>query len=405
MGICSRLSCSACWACRDICPKDCINIEYDGLAVPYPVIDASKCVDCGLCVKVCPNNTSVVFNPPKKVFAAWSNDPEVRRTSASGGVATELYKLYFQQGGVATGVVLNEQNEAKYVLLDDMSQLSPVKNSKYTYSDTNGIFRNVKMHLDKDVKVLFVGLPCHVAALLNYLRKPYDHLTTVDIICHGVAPAEYLKQHVRSVEQKKGKQAAECLFRDPHYKTHQFVFSLYDNDNNCFYHKRVDSNDLYQIGYHKALIYRESCYNCKYATKTRCSDLTIGDFSGLGRIEKCDFNSIDVSCILVNTEKGERLIDSLSSTVNVVERPVDEAFNFERQLNAPSLRHPNRAVFESWFSETHDFTLAAAESLKSDIRNSDLPPHFISTTMKSCLRAILPRKVINLIKRIGRNGE
>ena len=148
-----------------------------------------------------------------------------------------------------------------------------------------------------------------------------------------MAPAEYLKQHIKSVELKKEKKAAKCTFRDPHYKTHQFIFSLYDEDSKCFYHKRVESNDLYQIGYHRALIYRENCYHCRYAAGVRCSDLTIGDFSGLGRVEKCDFNSIDVSCVLVNTEKGVKVIESLSSSVTLVERPLAEALDFERQLN------------------------------------------------------------------------
>ena len=404
MEICAKSLCSGCWACRDSCPKNCITIAHDSLAVPYPVIDESECVNCGLCQKVCPNNTPVVLNPPRKVYAAWSNDPQVRKTSASGGIATELYRLFFNKGGIATGVVLDENYEAKYVILDDQSDLTPIKNSKYTFSDTNDIYRKVKMYLDKDVKVLFIGLPCHIAGLQNYLRKPYENLTTVDIICHGVAPAEYLKQHIKSVELKKEKKAAKCTFRDPHYKTHQFIFSLYDEDSKCFYHKRVESNDLYQIGYHRALIYRENCYHCRYAAGVRCSDLTIGDFSGLGRVEKCDFNSIDVSCVLVNTEKGVKVIESLSSSVTLVERPLAEALDFERQLKTPSLKHINREVYESRFKQTHDFTIAAAEALKSEIRNSDLPPHFISNTAKTCLRAILPRKIIYLIKRFIGNG-
>ena len=405
MEICTKSLCSACWACRDSCPKNCINISYDSLDVPYPVIDESECVNCGLCQKVCPNNTPVVLNTPRKAYAAWSNDPKVRRTSASGGVATELYKLFFQQKGIATGVILDENYDTKYVILDDKSDLAPVKNSKYTFSDTNDIYRKVKVYLDKEVKVLFIGLPCHVAALQNYLRRPYDNLTTVDIICHGVAPVKYLKQHIKSIELKKERKAAKCTFRDPHYKTHQFIFSLYDKDSKCFYHKRVESNDLYQIGYHRALIYRENCYHCRYAVGTRCSDLTIGDFSGLGRVEKCDFNNIDVSCILVNTAKGEKVIESLSSYVTVVERPVAEALDYELQLQAPSVKHHNRDVFKSKYSETQDFTLAAAESLKSEIRNSNLPPHFISRTVKACLRAVLPRRVIKLIKQITGNGQ
>lgn len=403
--ICSRDLCSACWACREVCPKGCIDIEYDELAVPYPLIDNSRCIDCGLCKKICPNNSEVTFRFPKKVYAAWSKDADIRSTSASGGIATELYQLFLKDGGVAAGVVLNGECDAKYVVLDRHSDLSSVRNSKYTYSDSDGIYTKLRAYLDAGIDVLFIGLPCQVAALLKFLRKTYSNLTTVDIICHGVAPAEYLKQHVRHIESEQNKSASRCLFRDPRYKTHQFIFSLYDKDGRCFYHKRVASNDLYQLGYHKALIYRENCYRCKYARNERCSDLTIGDFSGLGRLEQCDFNNINVSCLMANTLKGEQVVELLSSTVELYSRPVREALDYERQLNAPSSRHPNREGFKSLFKQTGNFVASAGETLKQEIRNSDLPPDFLKVAFRSFIGSILPERVKRFIKKIRGNGK
>ncbi|NEP51478.1 MAG: 4Fe-4S dicluster domain-containing protein, partial [Moorea sp. SIO3C2] len=42
--------CTRCGACDPICPVDCISFDEQR----YPVIDTKTCVDCGLCVKVCP---------------------------------------------------------------------------------------------------------------------------------------------------------------------------------------------------------------------------------------------------------------------------------------------------------------------------------------------------------------
>ena len=41
-------------------------------------------------------------------------------------------------------------------------------------------------------RVLFTGTPCEVAGLKKYLRKEYDNLYTLDLICHGVPSSELL---------------------------------------------------------------------------------------------------------------------------------------------------------------------------------------------------------------------
>ena len=34
-----KVNCSGCQACKNICPKDCISMEYDNEGFLYPVID------------------------------------------------------------------------------------------------------------------------------------------------------------------------------------------------------------------------------------------------------------------------------------------------------------------------------------------------------------------------------
>ena len=62
-----------------------------------------------------------------------------------------------------------------------------------------------------------------------------------------------------------------------------FVFSLFDRKGEKIYSRPVLSEDVYQVGYHKALIYRENCYACLYAGEDRCGDLTISDYKGIGK--------------------------------------------------------------------------------------------------------------------------
>lgn len=364
--ICNHDKCTGCSACKDICPKQCITMQPDDLDALHPVVNESICINCGLCEKTCPNNRELSYKLPHKVWAAWSNDNKVRRTSASGGIACELYRYWIKNGGVATGVVYNRDEGCHFILLENESDIKAVQNSKYTFSDTAGIYNVVKQKLQTGIPVLFIGVPCQVAGLYGFLKKEYDNLTTVDIICHGMPPATYLEQHIKSIEVKKKEHTHQLFFRDPKYNTYTYTFTLKNNKGKEFYNKKVLTRDNYQLGYHRALIYRENCYSCNYARKERISDLTIGDFSGLGRFAPFEYDKHNVSCILENTDKGAALLKKLQGALSMYERPACEAFEVEKQLKSPSVKHGGRSIFERVYHKNRNYELASNAALKEE---------------------------------------
>lgn len=364
--ICNHDKCTGCAACKDVCPKQCITMQPDDLDALHPVVDESICINCGLCEKTCPNNRELSYKLPHKVLAAWSNDNEVRRTSASGGIACELYHYWIKNGGVATGVVFDRDEGCHFILLENESDIKAVQNSKYTFSDTAGIYKVVKQKLQAGISVLFIGVPCQVAGLYGFLKKEYDNLTTVDIICHGMPPATYLEQHIKSIDDKKKEYTHQLFFRDPKYYTYTYTFTLKNIKGKEFYNKKVLTRDNYQLGYHRALIYRENCYSCNYARKERISDLTIGDFSGLGRFAPFEYDKHNVSCILENTDKGSALLKKLNGALSMFERPACEAFEVEKQLKSPSVKHSRRSIFEKVYRKTRNYELASNIALKEE---------------------------------------
>lgn len=46
--------CCGCSACFAICPKEAIIMVEDNEGFEYPQIDDIKCIECGMCMKVCP---------------------------------------------------------------------------------------------------------------------------------------------------------------------------------------------------------------------------------------------------------------------------------------------------------------------------------------------------------------
>ena len=44
-----KKNCCGCSACDHICGRKAIQMQQDDEGYKYPVVDKSKCVDCGMC--------------------------------------------------------------------------------------------------------------------------------------------------------------------------------------------------------------------------------------------------------------------------------------------------------------------------------------------------------------------
>ncbi len=402
-GICLKEDCTACKLCQNICPKGCIDFKEDELGCIYPKINYDLCIKCGLCEQVCPSLNPIKLNKKSNsVYAAYAVDKSIRETSASGGIATTLYHLANKKNWMVSGCYLNDDFEAVQIVTSNSDMYDRFKNSKYVYSDISLCFDAIKLNLDNGVTTLFIGVPCQVAAIKRKIEKhrQYNLLYTVDIICHGFAPTSYFKSHIKSIREKSHKTINSIFFRDPNYKTNNFVFSLYDK-NECIYHKKVKDNDVYQIGYHKALIYRENCYNCKYAQDRRIGDLTISDFSGFGQKAPIEnFLSENISCIIVNNDKGHYLLNSLlnENLIKAVKRPPSEAYDYEKQLKHPSIAHELRNEFKEKYKQMKDFEFACKSTLRKKMIANSLINFFCLVEIKSFVSGILPTKLKNIIK-------
>ena len=51
-------NCTGCQACISICPSKCITMQADEEGFLYPKVAHARCVDCSLCVKRCPQEST-----------------------------------------------------------------------------------------------------------------------------------------------------------------------------------------------------------------------------------------------------------------------------------------------------------------------------------------------------------
>lgn len=178
--ICSINSCTGCSACANSCVYKAIRMEE----VPphgylYPVINSDLCIDCGLCSRVCPVNNPASLKRPLNAFAAISKDHEDLMTSSSGGASSVLAQRVIENGGVVYGSVEVDYANISHQRIDKEHELYKIKGSKYVHSYTTECYPQIKEDLKNGFQVLFLGTPCQVAGLINYLRKPYEHLITI----------------------------------------------------------------------------------------------------------------------------------------------------------------------------------------------------------------------------------
>ncbi|MEO2656139.1 4Fe-4S binding protein, partial [Blautia wexlerae] len=133
MGVCDADKCSACGVCINICPKGCISYLKKETGTKVAVINKNSCVNCHLCKKVCPQLDTVEGLESFVCYAAWSFDDTIRTNSASGGIATELYRFFSDKGYKLAGVSMTPMHTAEFSLSDSFESMPAYRNSKYVY--------------------------------------------------------------------------------------------------------------------------------------------------------------------------------------------------------------------------------------------------------------------------------
>ena len=175
-------------------------MKEDSEGFLYPEINEAKCVNCGLCEKICPvvGNKQENSNIIQKAYLVTTNEKRFYYRSATTGLCTMLAMNVVENGGKVFGVKLDESTwKAYHICIDDTEGVDEIRNSKYIQSELGDSFSKAKDYLKNGVRVLFIGTPCQIAGLKAYLGKDYDNLLTIDLICHGVYSNKLLKEEVK----------------------------------------------------------------------------------------------------------------------------------------------------------------------------------------------------------------
>ena len=302
-----KSKCCGCNACGDICPKDAITFKTDIEGFWYPEINMERCIDCGLCEKVCPE---LHVNELKKndyeqpvTLAAINKNMRIRWDSTSGGAFSALADIMYGQGGYVSGAVYNEDFSVSNFISNNPADLVRLRSSKYLQSNAEGLYRNIRDLLRNGEKVLVCGTPCQMAALRSFLRKDYDNLIIVDFICRGVNSPKVYRKYLDSLERKYGGKVVYVKAKNKELGWRNLTRKIVFDNGKVYYGVRMD--DDFRRGYHTNVFCRPSCYACQYKGFPRMADITIADYWGIEKVDKNLDNNIGTSMILLNSKKGE----------------------------------------------------------------------------------------------------
>lgn len=324
--------CTGCEACAQRCPKHCISMVPGEFDFIYPEIDLEVCIDCHLCEKACPIERSVSKPKNQQAYAGVHKNNEILKASTSGGAFTALADFVLRNNGVVYGVQMDEF-VVHHVRVEAVADIPQLRGSKYLQSRIGTAFQEAEADLKNGRQVLFTGTPCQIDGLKHFLGRDYDKLITVDIVCHGVGSQKYFDKFVETLKVK-APNAKEIKFRSKKYTGWSCSSGATVMENGSekpfYYHE----NYYYQF-FLQGDIYRKSCYSCKYANLDRPGDITLGDFWGVEKL-KLPLNTYNgCSLVIVNTEKGNRVIEQIDElSIEVVN--MDDAIKRNEQLMHPS---------------------------------------------------------------------
>lgn len=342
--------CCCCAACMNICPTQAITINSDADGFEFPEIDHDLCIECGLCNKVCDfQNDNINGNPPISTYVAINKDKNMLMSSASGGVFGALASLVLEKNGVVYGCAYNANMEPEHICTDNLLGVKKIQGSKYVQSNINTTYVEAKEHLKNDRWVLFTGTPCQIAGLKSFLGKDHNKLITADIICHGVPNAEFFKGYINYLEDKLKGKVIDLKFRDKSKGWGLLAKVIYEKSGTVK-RKFIFPIDSYYYKYFlDGTIYRESCYECKYANSDRVGDFTMGDYWGVEKAHPEIKTKKGVSVLLVNSYKGMALLKDLSSYIDLVQSDFEKARINNDQLNHPTPKNDKREeLFRMW---------------------------------------------------------
>ena len=341
----NRKICTACGACKNICPKNAIQMKEDSKGFLYPSIDEKKCVNCHQCEKVCKNIRTILKNFPSQTLALQSKNNTLSERSSSGGLFAQIAKYVLEKNGIVFGCTIekiNNEFNVKHIYIDNENDLYKLQGSKYVQSNVQNTYREVQNLIKQNKFVLFSLIHCQIGGLKAYLQnKDYNNLLTIDVNCTGTPSLKLFNDYVNFLENKFKKKIINFEFRNKIKMGWCCGKALITFENKK--QKLIYNSSSYLNLFINGGIHRKSCYNCFFTGLDRIADITLADCWGIEleypNLLKQNRGTLDkdkgISLVLINTSKGEEILGNIKEKLIIENIDITKLKKYNGPFKAP----------------------------------------------------------------------
>lgn len=288
----------------------------------YPVVDQEKCVDCGLCEKICPVSSKKSHEEQTDAYIIRYNNQKIVEESTSGGAFTAISSYVFENGGIVYGTGYDADMKVICKKAACMEDLKEMRGSKFVQSSLNRTFQEIKTALRTEKLILFTGTPCQVSGLIHYLGKHYENLICMDFVCRGVPSPGLWKNYVDYMEGKYHSKMIGARFKHKTYGYHTTTMKIdFQNGTSYFGSGRVDP---YMKAFVREMSSRPSCAECAFKGIERLSDITVFDCYEYTQITGYKDDDKGYTSVFVHTDKGRKVFESIKPMLIWQEQAVEK---------------------------------------------------------------------------------
>lgn len=353
--IIKKEQCCGCAACVQICPKKCIKMKEDSEGFLYPEVDQSACVDCGRCESVCPiQNAKICGDKVQKTYVAYANDEAMRLASSSGGIFTLVAEQVLKNGGMVFGAAFDDSFMVHHIGVENSEDLERLRGSKYLQSRIENTYIETKEALKSGKIILYTGTACQIAGLHHFLKRDYENLYTVDVLCHGVPSPKLWDKYLKEQSKLNGGALKQTSFRQKTFGWKDFSMELQFSNSKIY--EKIFKEDAFMKLFLRNICLRPSCHDCKFKKLERLSDLSIGDCWGIQNYMPNMDDDKGTSVVLIHSEKGAKLFDAIADRMIFCEAETERALPPTADSRKSVPVHPNRSKFFKKLNENSSVT-------------------------------------------------
>ena len=343
--ITDKKECCGCTACISVCPVQCIDMIRDHEGFVYPKADADRCIGCNACDKVCPILNPVKEEPARQyAYIVQNKDEQIRKESTSGGMFTALANYVIDRGGIVYGAAYGQNFNVIHTSVESRNGLNIFRNSKYVQSNMGGVLPEIKRYLQDGREVLFSGTPCQVEGLKAYLKREYENLITMDIVCHAVPSPLIWQKYLEMQKAKLDKEFENVLFREKHFGYQYSTMTIRNKSGRDVYVNGIDTDPMLRA-FFSNICDRPSCYDCRFKKRYRVSDMTVWDCYPVYKFDPKLDDDKGTSRVLIQSEKGMNVFREVQNQLRIHEVEPDQLVDGVKEMFHSVPMNENRDQF------------------------------------------------------------